>query len=536
MTTADAQHDRSGRITRGWRAFRRWRRARPFWGGLFLALAGLEIFGTTQMSLAGLTFQMGPTGFLSWLIPTILVACGMLTWFTPQQRMFYAIVGSVTAVFSLIAVNLGGFFIGLLLGMVGGALGFAWAPSAPAQPDAAADGPDDDGEDPPVGVEELLDGDPGRTTGGEPSHTPASAEAYAGSAPADLLTDTLPQPRNPLREPAPHDPDGYDAGQHYSDRHHSEHWPSGDQSAGTEPSERRNPPLYAALLLALSLSAAGILVVHNALPAHAAPPCPIAARPTPAATAPAADPAASPAAKQPNGNIVTDIVDGIRGLFGGGNDNAAPAATPTAPATPPIRAASPTASPSTGGKPSTTPGTCTKPTAPGPGGRKPGAKPATPKPGKPAPLIATAADQPTVAKTPSRLTGSKVTMKGLRLAGIVELPTADGGTLRALKFSMRNAVTDDFALQIPGKPKQAMLFKSKALTVDGNVSFYATRFSGRLPLLGIEVTLTPDLPIPPDGIPVTAPLDVVFDDPDIQLAFVDCNTLTGKPSLHLTLN
>ncbi|PZF93956.1 hypothetical protein C1I99_19990, partial [Micromonospora deserti] len=128
MTTADPQHARPGRFREAWRGFRRWRWARPFWGGLLTALAGLEIFGTTQMSLSGLSFQMGPTGFLSWLIPTILVACGLLMWFSPQQRMFYAVVASVTALFSLIGVNLGGFFLGLLLGLVGGALGFAWAP------------------------------------------------------------------------------------------------------------------------------------------------------------------------------------------------------------------------------------------------------------------------------------------------------------------------------------------------------------------------------------------------------------------------
>ena len=100
MTTAETQHARSGRFGQAWRGFRRWRRARPFWGGLFTALAGLEIFGTTQMSLGGLTFQMGPTGFLSWLIPVILFACGMLMWFSPQQRLFYAIVAAVTAVHS----------------------------------------------------------------------------------------------------------------------------------------------------------------------------------------------------------------------------------------------------------------------------------------------------------------------------------------------------------------------------------------------------------------------------------------------------
>jgi len=86
---------------------------------------------------------MGPTGYLSWLIPAVLIACGMLMWFTPQQRMFYAVVAVVTAVFSLIGVNLGGFFIGMLLGLVGGALGFAWVPprvaDAPVRPPRPVD-------------------------------------------------------------------------------------------------------------------------------------------------------------------------------------------------------------------------------------------------------------------------------------------------------------------------------------------------------------------------------------------------------------
>ncbi|MFD0741385.1 DUF6114 domain-containing protein [Phytohabitans flavus] len=138
MTSSTPQHARTGALVRGWRAFRMWRRTRPFWGGLFTILSGLEIFATTQGSLGGLSFQMGPTGFLSWLIPTILVACGLLMWGTPAQRMFYAIVAAMTAVFSLIGVNLGGFLVGLLLGMVGSALGFAWTPIAPPEPPRSA--------------------------------------------------------------------------------------------------------------------------------------------------------------------------------------------------------------------------------------------------------------------------------------------------------------------------------------------------------------------------------------------------------------
>ncbi|MCN0154477.1 DUF6114 domain-containing protein [Salinispora arenicola] len=138
-----------------WRAFRQWRRARPFWGGLLTLLAGLEIFGTTQMSLGGLTVQMGPTGFLSWLIPTILVTCGLLIWFSAHQRIFYAVVAAVTAIFALIGVNLGGFFVGMLLGIVGSALAFAWTrdPRPPDQHGSEpADGsPDQHGSEPADG-------------------------------------------------------------------------------------------------------------------------------------------------------------------------------------------------------------------------------------------------------------------------------------------------------------------------------------------------------------------------------------------------
>ncbi|NIL43400.1 hypothetical protein HCB17_21395 [Salinispora arenicola] len=129
-----------------WRAFRQWRRARPFWGGLLTLLAGLEIFGTTQMSLGGLTVQMGPTGFLSWLIPTILVTCGLLIWFSAHQRIFYAVVAAVTAIFALIGVNLGGFFVGMLLGIVGSALAFAWTRD-PRPPDQHGSEPADGSPD-----------------------------------------------------------------------------------------------------------------------------------------------------------------------------------------------------------------------------------------------------------------------------------------------------------------------------------------------------------------------------------------------------
>ncbi|MCG5440406.1 DUF6114 domain-containing protein, partial [Micromonospora foliorum] len=134
MTTANPSHARPGGPAQAWRLFRRWQRSRPFWGGLLIALAGLEMFASTRMTLNGLSFHSGATGLLSLLIPIILVTCGLLLWFTPAQRLFYSIVAAVTAVYSLIGLNLGGFFVGLLLGIVGSALAFAWTPIRPAPP------------------------------------------------------------------------------------------------------------------------------------------------------------------------------------------------------------------------------------------------------------------------------------------------------------------------------------------------------------------------------------------------------------------
>ncbi|HEU4423269.1 MAG TPA: hypothetical protein VFR67_12110, partial [Pilimelia sp.] len=84
----------------------------------------------------------------------------------------------------------------------------------------------------------------------------------------------------------------------------------------------------------------------------------------------------------------------------------------------------------------------------------------------------------------------------------------------------------DFELRVPGPNGRATSLKSSALTVEGNVKFYASRFHGTL--LGIPLTFTPDSPPP-----LTLPF-MIFGDPDIQLVFVDCEKLTA-PGLDLTV-
>ena len=108
-------------------AFRRWRAGRPFWGGLLLAVGGAEILLTQKASLK-VILHIGMQGLAGYLLPVLMVLCGLLILFNPTQRLFYSITGALISLGSWMTSNLGGFFIGLLLGVVGSCLAFGWLP------------------------------------------------------------------------------------------------------------------------------------------------------------------------------------------------------------------------------------------------------------------------------------------------------------------------------------------------------------------------------------------------------------------------
>ncbi|WP_433648637.1 DUF6114 domain-containing protein [Micromonospora zamorensis] len=537
MTTANASHTRPGGTAQAWQTFRRWQRSRPFWGGLFIALAGVAMFASTRMTINGLSFHSGATGLLSLLIPVILVTCALLLWLSPAQRLFYSVVAAVTTVYSLIGLNLGGFFVGLLLGIVGSALAFAWTPIRPAPADT--DLSDTDLSDTELPLPDQVDADQAETD------LPGADQEDADQGHAERIgverldterigverldterigVERLDTERNGVVQA--------DAADERVDR------PAGgatDAGAPPEwPGRSADPRVFGVALLVLGLAAAGLATQPRAVQAAptrpAATACPTPSRsvtPLPSPTTPSGTPTPTPSASpERDGNIVTDILDGIGDLFTGGRSEktATPSASPTASASakPTV---TPTARPGSTDCPSPKPGGSGKPGATTPG------KPDKAEPGKPLPRIAADPNLPMVGQTPSKLTGSKVTMTGLRFDGTTELQT-EKGSLKVLKFSMREAVTDDFLLVADGPDGRTQRYKTDQLTVRGDVAFYSTRFVGKL--LGIKLTLTPDLPLP-DGIPVTLPISITFTDPVMDLAYVTSDTLTARPSLALAL-
>lgn len=127
-----------------WRAaFRRWRRTRPFWAGVITILGAVELI-SIPLAPMELIVRQGVAGVASWLMGSFMILMAMVMWFQPHLRTIAGISTILFALASFPTSNFGGFLIGMLLGIVGGSMAFAWdvdetvAP-APAQADGAAE-------------------------------------------------------------------------------------------------------------------------------------------------------------------------------------------------------------------------------------------------------------------------------------------------------------------------------------------------------------------------------------------------------------
>jgi uncharacterized membrane protein len=137
--SADTPVQSAGTFTRLRLRFRDWRGTRPFWAGLLTLLGGVPIayFPYATLKLGTMSLTMATTaGAGSLIIGVLLVTLGLTMWFQQATRVFAGVAAIILALVSLVVSNIGGFIIGFLLAMIGGALAVSWVPGK-AQPEAS---------------------------------------------------------------------------------------------------------------------------------------------------------------------------------------------------------------------------------------------------------------------------------------------------------------------------------------------------------------------------------------------------------------
>lgn len=132
----------SGQFTRRRLQFRAWRGQRPFWAGLFIIFGGLPIayFPYANLRIGHLTLAMATTaGAGSLIIGVLLVVLGISLWFQKHIRVFAGVAAILLALVSIPVSNLGGFLIGFLFALVGGAMAVSWVPGEASEQELRAD-------------------------------------------------------------------------------------------------------------------------------------------------------------------------------------------------------------------------------------------------------------------------------------------------------------------------------------------------------------------------------------------------------------
>ncbi|GGU49230.1 hypothetical protein GCM10010211_11670 [Streptomyces albospinus] len=116
---------------------RRWRRTRPFWAGLLLLLGGAELL-LVPLSPLTVLVSLGLGGLAALGIGAALMVAGLFLWCTPAAHHYVSINALILSVLSFAATNLGGFLVGMGLGIAGSAMGFGWTPVRDTGDDAGS--------------------------------------------------------------------------------------------------------------------------------------------------------------------------------------------------------------------------------------------------------------------------------------------------------------------------------------------------------------------------------------------------------------
>lgn len=113
------------------RRFREFRWTRPFWAALLVGVAAGEQ-AVLPVGPTDALIKAGASAFLGLICAATLALMALVILFLPSQRVVAGLITVVMSLCSFPLSNLGGFVIGMLLGVLGGSMAVGWVPDKAA--------------------------------------------------------------------------------------------------------------------------------------------------------------------------------------------------------------------------------------------------------------------------------------------------------------------------------------------------------------------------------------------------------------------
>lgn len=110
--------------------FTAFRRTRPFWGSVWLFVGGIVVLRTADIPL-GLVLGQGFSGSAGYILGGGMMLFAAVAMFAPHYHALVGLVGVLLALAAFVSVNLGGFLVGTVLGIVGGSMVWGWGEKRP---------------------------------------------------------------------------------------------------------------------------------------------------------------------------------------------------------------------------------------------------------------------------------------------------------------------------------------------------------------------------------------------------------------------
>jgi hypothetical protein len=125
---AESLDQRPHRLHAARMAFRRWRRTRPFWAGVWAMLGG-ALIAYVPATAFKLLLVANSSLIIGILVGALVGVFGLMLWFARPLRVLLGVLIVLLSLVSFFTSDFGGLLLGMLMGLIGGSLAIAWVPT-----------------------------------------------------------------------------------------------------------------------------------------------------------------------------------------------------------------------------------------------------------------------------------------------------------------------------------------------------------------------------------------------------------------------